>query len=326
MILELAAATFLALVSAGSHTDTVVTVRPGARLELNDFGGSIAISTWDRGAVRVAADHGPRTRLIVEAGPVTVTVRTVRLISIPDLDEQRISRERVVEVGIPAVVNYQLTVPRWMDLRLSGVNTEMSMKGVEGQVDAQTVRGSVALAGGRRFIRLNVIDGDVNVEHARGRIEIGSVNQDVDLRDSEGDIKVSTVNGDVRMTQVISGDVEASTVNGEIVYDGTLRDDGRYRLTTHDGDVTVVVPEPTSAAVSVSTFNGDFESSFPVQVQGMRRGKRFDFVLGSGRGELDLESFSGTIRLVRPGEKLPAGAPSPRRHYVREVVRVRETR
>ena len=80
MILELAAATLLALASSGWHTDTVVTVRPGARLDLNDFAGSITVTAWDRGAVRVAADHDPRTRLSVDAGPVTVTIHALRFI------------------------------------------------------------------------------------------------------------------------------------------------------------------------------------------------------------------------------------------------------
>jgi hypothetical protein len=52
--------------------------------------------------------------------------------------------------------------------------------------------------------------------------------------------------------------------------------------------------------VSVSTFQGDFESAFPVTLT-EHRGKRFDFTLGGGSARLDLESFGGTIRLVRPG-------------------------
>ena len=37
-----------------------------------------------------------------------------------------------------------------------------------------------------------------------------------------------------------------------------------------------------------------------------RRGKRFDFTLGSGGAAIDLESFQGTIRLVRPGRATQA--------------------
>jgi DUF4097 and DUF4098 domain-containing protein YvlB len=79
-----------------------------------------------------------------------------------------------------------------------------------------------------------------------------------------------------------------------------VRDDGSYRLSTHNGDVTVSVPGSISATVTVSTFSGDFESDFPVTLAGARQGKRFTFTLGSGKATMELESFQGSIRLVRP--------------------------
>jgi hypothetical protein len=85
-----------------------------------------------------------------------------------------------------------------------------------------------------------------------------------------------------------------------MVYDGTIRPGGRYRLATHNGDVTIGIPAGTDARVSVSTFQGDFESDFPVTLT-ERRGKRFEFTLGKGSAAIDLESFQGTIRLSRPG-------------------------
>ena len=77
---------------------------------------------------------------------------------------------------------------------------------------------------------------------------------------------------------------------------------GRYALSTHNGDVTVTVAEGTSASVSVSTFNGEFESAFPVTLTETRKGKRFNFTIGGGSAQVTLESFQGTIQLVRPGE------------------------
>ena len=112
-----------------------------------------------------------------------------------------------------------------------------------------------------------------------------------------------TVNGDVQLQKVQSDNVEANTVNGDVVYDGTIRPNGRYRLVTHNGDITVTIAEGTSAVVSVSTFQGEFESAFPVTLTG-RRGKQFDFTLGSGSARIELESFAGTIRLERPGARL----------------------
>ena len=57
----------------------------------------------------------------------------------------------------------------------------------------------------------------------------------------------------------------------------------------------------SNAAVSVSTFNGEFASEFPVTLTETRKGKRFNFTLGTGSAQMTLESFQGSIQLVRPG-------------------------
>ena len=90
-----------------------------------------------------------------------------------------------------------------------------------------------------------------------------------------------------------------------MVYDGPIRDNGTYQLTTHNGDITMVVADNTNATISVRTFNGEFVAGFPVKVQDSSgRNKRFNLVIGSGSARVDLESFGGTIELERPG---PAG-------------------
>ena len=150
---------------------------------------------------------------------------------------------------------------------------------------------------------------------------MSSVNEGVRVTDVSGDLTAETVNGDLVLDQVESGDVDASTVNGDVEYTGTIRDGGRYSIATHNGDITVAIPEgsnvtvsvasfsgdfesafPVQLTVSVASFSGDFESAFPVQLTETRR-KRFTFVLGSGKARMELESFSGTIALERPGSR-----------------------
>ncbi|MGH7342915.1 MAG: DUF4097 family beta strand repeat-containing protein, partial [Candidatus Rokuibacteriota bacterium] len=96
--------------------------------------------------------------------------------------------------------------------------------------------------------------------------------------------------------------VDASTVDGDIVYDGTIRDDGRYSLATHDGDLAVTIPERTNATVDIQTFSGSIDASFPVQITEIRKDRRFSIIFGRGTARLELQSFDGDIRLVRPGE------------------------
>lgn len=109
------------------------------------------------------------------------------------------------------------------------------------------------------------------------------------------------MNGEIALEGVDAATVDASTVNGDISYAGPIRNGGRYSLSTHNGDITLTVAEGSSATVAVSTFNGDFESEFPVPLSGTRKGKGFNFTLGSGSAQVTLESFQGTIQLVRPG-------------------------
>jgi DUF4097 and DUF4098 domain-containing protein YvlB len=289
-------------------TDTTLSVPARGRLELDNFSGEILVSAWDRSAMRVQAEHAPRRRVQVDVRPATVTLRTVRRIRIHDPDNLR--HARIEEIEIPSRVDYRLTVPRWMSLRLSGVNSRISVEGVEGDVGAEAVTGPVSVRGGRGTIRVNSVNGAVEVIGVRGSVEAGSVSEGVTLRDVEGRVRVESVSGDVDLERIVSDAVEASTVSGDLSYSGTLSPGGSYRFESHSGDLTVVMPERPDVAVLVNTYSGEFRSSLPVQskstftsVRGL--GKEFDFTLGDGRAELSLESFSGLIRLASAGE--PAG-------------------
>jgi DUF4097 and DUF4098 domain-containing protein YvlB len=111
---------------------------------------------------------------------------------------------------------------------------------------------------------------------------------------------VEAVNGDVVLDGVRSKMIEAGTVNGDIRFIGTIYEDGRYKFSSHQGDLDVAIPGNANATISVATFNGEFESSFPIVLtESGRAGKRFTFRLGNGGAVLDLETFQGTIHLSR---------------------------
>ena len=286
-------------------TDTTLAVPARSRLALESFSGDIVVSGWDRNTVRVQAKHLPLTRIHVDVRPVTVTLRAVRHVRLPDPGDPR--HTQVEELELPARVDYRLTVPRWMSLGLSGVNSSISVEGVEGDVSAEVVNGSVVVRGGRGSIRVGSISGAVEVSGARGSVEASSVNDGVTLRSVEGRVRVESVNGEVELLGIVSDAVEASTVSGDLRYEGALHAGGSYRFESHSGDLTVALPERPDVTVSVDTYSGEFTSSFPVQskstftsVRG--RGKEFEFTLGDGRAELSLQSFSGLIRLTRAGE------------------------
>jgi DUF4097 and DUF4098 domain-containing protein YvlB len=274
----------LLLLALLQQIDSTVPVERGQRLEVNAFAGDIAVTVWNRDAVRVQADAEGRTRVEIDRNATTVMVRTAG------------------RRGPPSDVSLQITAPAWMALDLSGVNTEMSVAGARAAVSAETVQGDVSVTGGAGLVSLSSVQGSVSLTGAKGRLEVHSVNADVEVSKSAGEVTAETVNGDVTLDGVDATSVSATSLNGDVAYNGPLHNNGRYALSTHNGDVTVTVADGSSASVSVSTFNGEFASDFPVTLRETRKGKRFSFTIGGGSAQVTLESFQGTIELVRPGQ------------------------
>src|SRR6059036_4283226 len=139
---------------AAQQTDTTLPVRAGARLEVSNFGGEIAVKTWSRSAVRVEANHSTRDRILIEASDQVVHVK---------------SQGRR---GPSQVVDYSITVPTWMALRLSGVYTDIAVEGIQAEVTAETVQGEVTVSGGTGNVALKSVQGAVTLQNAKGRIDL----------------------------------------------------------------------------------------------------------------------------------------------------------
>lgn len=263
-------------------TDTIFPVERGWRLSVDNAQGEVVVRGWDRDAVRIRADLSRQQGLDVVRSGSSVRVRPR------------------TERGGPRSADFEIEVPRWMDVRVEGNQVDVSVRETAGEVAVQTVGGDILVEGGGGLISLRSIQGDIVVRNARGRVEAVSVNEDVALTDVRGDIHVQTTNGDITMRGIRSATSRASTVNGDIGYDGTVENGGRYIFSTHNGDVLMTLPEDASATVSVSTYHGEFESDFPVRLTGTSRDKQFKFTLGSGSAGIELESFNGEVLLRRP--------------------------
>jgi DUF4097 and DUF4098 domain-containing protein YvlB len=274
----------LALASV-QQMDTTVAVSRGQRLDVNAFGGEVTVRAWNRNAIRVEATTSGRDRVEVSSSATAVSVRTQG------------------RHGPPSEITLRISAPPWVGLSLSGVNTSMKVEGVRAPITAETVEGEVDVTGGDGLVSLRSVQGSVTLRGARGRINLNSVNEDVHVSSSAGDVMAQTVNGEIDLQLTDASSVDANTVNGDIRYSGPIRNGGRYSLSTHNGDISLTVAEGTNASVAVSTFSGEFESEFPVPLRGTRQGKGFNFTLGSGSAQVTLESFQGTIELVRPGSE-----------------------
>jgi hypothetical protein len=266
-----AVAATIAAFSLPPGSDTTLVVPKGLNLDVANYSGEVLIDGWSRNALRIRTDHYEQDKVLVRPVDKGLLIKAYS-----KHDEER-----------GAVI--RLTVPEWMNLDISGIHTDVVIAGTEGQVRVETVHGDVLVKGGRR------------------KINLATVNQDICLSDAIGTIAAETVNGDAYLWRIDSDSVSVSTVNGLIAYEGTVHDKGVYQLTSHNGDISMGMPASASASVAISTFSGDFESSFPVTLTEKRAGNRFQFCVKTGSARVELESFQGTIQIYKSGP-----TPSPR--------------
>jgi len=281
----LAAVTLILAATTGlqQRTDTTIAAPPGARLELHNLSGTVHVGTWDRAQVRVRADHGSRDRIRIEAHGAVIRVQADRL------------------RGEPGDIDYDVTVPRTMAVEVGGTDTDITVESVGGDLRVESVEGDITIRNAGGTVLVNSAEGGIQVDGGRGTIRISGIEGDVGISRARGEIAVETVEGDVTLDDVESDNVDISTVEGDIIYRGTVQDSGNYHLTTHEGDVTLIVAAPLDATVSVATFDGSFEAApaFGVTLSPGRHGTRRSFVIGSGAARIELESFEGAIRLQR---------------------------
>jgi hypothetical protein len=271
------------------QTDETVAATKGARLVVDNFAGEVVIRAWDRDQVRVQARHSERTQ---------VRIRT---------SESGISISSTGRAGPVQSVDYEISAPAWMPLKVVGTYNFVTIEGSRAEVAAESVRGDVVVKGGSGGVTAKSVEGEIVLEGVRGRINAQSTNQGITITDAAGDIIAETINGGITMTKVQAGTVDAGTVNGHIRFDGTPAANGRYQFSTHNGNIAVAMPESANATFVVRTYNGRFTSALPVKGEGdVRRGRRVSFTLGTGSAEFVLESFGGVISLHKPGA-LPAG-------------------
>jgi DUF4097 and DUF4098 domain-containing protein YvlB len=278
--------TAFALAIATIAADTTVPATKRQRLDINVFAGSVTVRTWNRDAVKVEGATGGRDQLEVEARVNTISIETSG------------------RHGTANDADLVVTVPVGMPIDVSGVELDVVIEGCRCAMHVETVQGDVTASGGEGAAQLSSVEGGVTVSGVNGNLNATSVNDDVSVREVTGNVNVETVNGDVTLERIRSGNVDAGTVNGDITFDGEIRKGGSYSLTSHQGDVLMVVPSTPAATIRVNTFNGSFESDFEVTLQGTGgHSRRLAFTLGGGGATIDLESFSGDIRLVKPGAR-----------------------
>ncbi len=275
----------LMALSLVQQTDTTFSADGVTGLEVENAGGHITVSTWDRPEIRVQAEHSSRILIDVQrrrSGVIELEAETRRGNS------------------FASIVDYEITIPASLDLDLEGWSTDITVEGADGEVTVDTFEGDITIVGGRGAVTAESTSGMIRIRDAQGVIEANSVAESVHISGSSGEIFVETVGGNITLEDVSASVVEVGTVGGRISFQGTILDGGEYFFGSHGGSITITVPEGTNADVSLATIHGGISSTFS-SAPDFKKGQRQPFRIGSGGAAVEAETFGGRIVLRSGG-------------------------
>ena len=194
-------------------TDQTVDVVKGTRLVLTNNAGEVVVRSWDRDQVHIVASHSTREQIDAQTTDMTLRIRS---------RSQR---------GPSGLVDYQLTVPKWMAVNLSGTYLEATIEGTAAEVTVETVHGNAKVVGGGGAVSLRSVEGIITVDKASGRVQATTVNEGIRITNVTGEITAETTNGDIVIENAQT--LEPRSVDGQRRRH-LQRDDSRQRVVSPD--------------------------------------------------------------------------------------------
>lgn len=269
----------------------------GEMLKVSNPLGTVRLRGWDQPQVRVQVTKHCRTpdicerikaRFDINRGQLEVTTGVRFADTLRPLPLAGSS----IEVEIDAPRNMEVRASSFTgDIDASGFRRGAHLASQEGEIRAADIAGSVDTRS---------LQGNQSLQEIHGRLAADVIHGDVALDAVDGEtVEVIVYEGQITARGVTSTVVRLRTAVGTIVYVGALAPGGRYELSTHDGDVRLVLkPSPFHLSASASRgVSSDFvlTGSAPSHEPARLAELRGDY-LGGG-ASLELVSANGAISI-----------------------------
>jgi hypothetical protein len=141
-------------------------------------------------------------------------------------------------------------------------------------------------------------NGDVTLQATQGSVHAESHNGRIEANTCDGPIVAKSNNGNLIVRQ-FTGNLEATTNNGSVTLVQAPQADpaSRVQAVSHNGEVRLKSAPGLSARVSLRTHNGSIRTSRPVTVEGKIDQSQLTGTIGTGSGNVTLETNNGSITL-----------------------------
>jgi hypothetical protein len=212
----------------------------------------------------------------------------------------------------PADVNLEVIVPYGSDVRIHTHDGDISVRGVEGPLRAETVSGSIQAANVYDALAVNSVDGDVQIDGVRGACTVTAVSGDIQARGIVGELQATANDGDVTVTGCHLAGCAVSSTSGDVRIETALTAGGHYTISTNDGDASLVIPPDAGATMQLTTVGGDLDIRCGGLAEMISQDKHtWRARIGDGSATVAMHSTNGDLSIVVAGVAASAHPASP---------------
>ena len=234
----------------------------------------------------------------------------------------RSSERRRIEVssrgdGLDAHADLHVIIPKGRTVLLRQGVGETTIDNVEGNLDVDVasshsrvsrIRGALTIESGSGSVDVSDVTGDVKIDAGSGgatvegihgtalHLDIGSGSfrgRAIDVSELVGDVGSGGMRIAGLKTQRLRLDVGSGGTDVEFL---TSPDD--VKIEAGSGGVTLRLPATTSATVDAEGGSGGIDTDFEVKLSRIER-RALHGSIGGGKGRIQIETGSGTIRLLK---------------------------
>ncbi|KAB7763823.1 DUF4097 family beta strand repeat-containing protein [Xanthomonas maliensis] len=258
----------------------------GGRIDVDNLAGQVRVRGWDRDEVAVTGTLGANQRLEVNDSPDRLQLEVIYPRNSRNSEGTRL----------------ELRIPRGASLQVEAVSGDVDVDQVElARVQLKSVSGAVTAAGRAKEAQLETVSGALRSTLASSRLTLDTVSGAIEApAGASGQISVESVSGQIRLEAGQVSRLQAQSVSGATTLRiGALAPGGSVSAESVSGSIRLALPRTSSAALSIETFSGGIQSSVGrVEQPEYGPGKSLKASLGSGNGDVKLESHSGSVQVV----------------------------
>lgn len=138
------------------------------------------------------------------------------------------------------------------------------------------------------------VNGTVSITHMINLVEVANTNGNLFFDELTGEIHANLTNGNIIFTD-INACVVGNLTNGSISCQLTLPDSGLCQLNTVNGEISLSIPDSTSADFSAEVVNGRISITNLNILNLVSTPKSLSGQLGAGEGLIELGTVNGNI-------------------------------